>query len=293
MLPRNGPGVRQRAALHLQWEDVDLEAGVVTWRAQYDKVGREWSQPIRDATRSALLTALYWRERDGYTGPWVFYSSWSSKAKGREAPGVFGAQGLWKALRNAEVAAGVPSLPLRSAHGLRRMVAGEVLRETGDLVLATHFIGDTDFRVMQRYLKRRDDRLEAVAKQLDKAHKPTPKPQPHRNAETPPEESGAEVLVSAGVAESHRSESNRRPLDYESRALPLSYGGGECPGPDSNRDGSRHCPLKTACLPIPPPGQAPGVARREQANRGRDHATTPTGAGSTALPHLQSRGVDG
>ena len=47
----------------------------------------------------------------------------------------FGAQGLWKALRGAEAAAGVPSLPLRSAHGLRRMVAGEVLRETGDLVL--------------------------------------------------------------------------------------------------------------------------------------------------------------
>src|SRR5260370_3968451 len=27
------------------------------------------------------------------------------------------------------------------------------------------------------------------------------------------------------VSESHRSELNRRPLDYESRALPLSYGG--------------------------------------------------------------------
>ena len=133
----------------------------------------------------------------------------------------------------------------------------------------------------------------AVAKQLDKAHEPTPKPQPERNAETPPDESGAEVLVSAGVAESHRSESNRRPLDYESRALPLSYGGGECPGPDSNRDGSRHCPLKTACLPIPPPGQAPGVAQRQQANSGHDYATTPTGAGSTALPHLQFRRVDG
>ena len=65
-------GVRQRAALHLRWEDVDLDARVITWRARYDKVGREWSQPIRDATRSALLTALYWRERDGYTGPWVF-----------------------------------------------------------------------------------------------------------------------------------------------------------------------------------------------------------------------------
>src|SRR5687768_8258509 len=29
----------------------------------------------------------------------------------------------------------------------------------------------------------------------------------------------------AQVGESHRSDLNRRPLDYESRALPLSYGG--------------------------------------------------------------------
>src|SRR5947207_1996681 len=27
-----------------------------------------------------------------------------------------------------------------------------------------------------------------------------------------------------------------------------------CPGPDSNRDALRRCPLKTVCLPVPPPG---------------------------------------
>src|SRR5206468_4743751 len=31
--------------------------------------------------------------------------------------------------------------------------------------------------------------------------------------------------LSAGETRSHRSDLNRRPLDYESRALPLSYGG--------------------------------------------------------------------
>ena len=45
--------------MHLRWENVDLEAGVITWRAQYDKVGHEWSQPIRDGARTALFTALY------------------------------------------------------------------------------------------------------------------------------------------------------------------------------------------------------------------------------------------
>jgi hypothetical protein len=29
------------------------------------------------------------------------------------------------------------------------------------------------------------------------------------------------------ILQSHRSDLNRRPLDYESSALPLSYGGGE------------------------------------------------------------------
>ena len=60
---------------------------------------------------------------------------------------------------------------------------------------------------------------------------------------------------------SQRSGLNRRPPDYESGALPLSYAGEatamrspECPGADSNRDAFRHHPLKMACLPISPPG---------------------------------------
>src|SRR5438132_13212151 len=61
--------------------------------------------------------------------------------------------------------------------------------------------------------------------------------------------------------ESQRSGLNRRPLDYESSALPLSYAGGlanlQCPGTDSNRDALRHHPLKMACLPISPPGRCP------------------------------------
>src|SRR5690606_8689777 len=74
--------------------------------------------------------------------------------------------------------------------------------------------------------------------------------------------------------QSHRWESNPRPLDYESRALPLSYCGGNtsgapfrcprCPGADSNRDAFRHYPLKIACLPVSPPGRgAENLAFRE------------------------------
>ena len=46
---------------------------------------------------------------------------------------------------------------------MRRMVAGEVNAKTGDAVLAMHYIGDTDLKTMKSYLKRRDDRLRAVA----------------------------------------------------------------------------------------------------------------------------------
>ena len=67
------------------------------------------------------------------------------------------------------------------------------------------------------------------------------------------------ALPNDGMLESHWSELNRRPLDYESSALPLSYSGNEhreCPGADSNRDALRHHPLKMACLPVSPPGLA-------------------------------------
>src|ERR1039458_9616801 len=72
------------------------------------------------------------------------------------------------------------------------------------------------------------------------------------------------------LLKSHRSGLNRRPLDYESSALPLSYCGRTdwrmrdegsasvpraCPDSDSNRDALRHHPLKMACLPVSPSGQ--------------------------------------
>jgi hypothetical protein len=67
------------------------------------------------------------------------------------------------------------------------------------------------------------------------------------------------------TCQSQRSGLNRRPPDYESGALPLSYAGVRsptggrgrhtCPGADSNRYAFRHHPLKMACLPISPPGR--------------------------------------
>ncbi len=44
----------------------------------------------------------------------------------------------------------------------------------------------------------------------------------------------ATITQSPSFDQSHRSDLNRRPLDYESSALPLSYGGGTS-GAEGNR----------------------------------------------------------
>jgi integrase len=89
-------GVRVRAALHLCWDDVDFAAAWLTWRPAFDKLGREWSQPLRLGTYSTLLTAKWWRDRAVLEGtlvpadsPWVFFSTdarSSTRADGREVP---------------------------------------------------------------------------------------------------------------------------------------------------------------------------------------------------------------
>ena len=159
-------GVRERAALHLKWEDIDADSAEVIWRKEFDKLGREWRQPLTWELVSALAWAQWWRERLGYEGPWVFFSRDSRSAStsdGRTTAGVYRVQSLWAALQKAERGAGIAHKPYRATHGIRRLVAGEVLQRTGDPVLAMHYIGDTDLKVMKRYLKRRDDRLRQVA----------------------------------------------------------------------------------------------------------------------------------
>ncbi len=51
-------GVRVNAVLHLRLEDVDWVKDVLLWRAEWDKQGNEWDQPLRAPTR-ALLARLW------------------------------------------------------------------------------------------------------------------------------------------------------------------------------------------------------------------------------------------
>lgn len=156
-------GVRQNAALHLRWEDVDLEAGRIRWRPEWDKMGRDWSQPLRKGTIAALEVAAANR-KDG--NPWVLPSRVYSTGRIPLTP-TYTAQSLWVALKSAEKRAGIKHVTGRGAHGLRRLLAGDVASLTGDPMLAMQAIGDTDVRQAERYVRKREDRITEVFTRLD------------------------------------------------------------------------------------------------------------------------------
>lgn len=151
-------GARQWAVLHLRKADLNFDQGIITWRAEWDKNGVEWLQPMRPQTR-AILEAC--RQRSGYS-QWVFPAG-NKRNKGS----VYTAQSLWCALRSAERKAKVEHKRNRGAHGLRRLLAGEVMALTGNVKDAADAIGDRDLKVMQRYLVKREDRVRDVFRRLD------------------------------------------------------------------------------------------------------------------------------
>lgn len=158
-------GGRITATCRLRWEDVDFDALTVTWRAEFDKVGRERTQPLTTGAVAALLVAYGWSVHDGDTSGWVFYS----RLAGPRAGAPMDLQGVWVGLRAAEEAAKVPHVPRRAFHSLRRMAATNALAVTGgNIADAMWWIGDTDLRQAKKYLRRRDGRLEAIAAGLDR-----------------------------------------------------------------------------------------------------------------------------
>lgn len=155
-------GVRQKAALHLQWSDVDLDEKRIRWRAKWDKMGRDWQQPLRVGTVRALEVAKAWHERLGLKSPWVL----PADRKTNKEP-VYSAQSFWWLLRAVERRAGIPHLPWRAAHGFRRMVAGDVAEITGNAMIGLRSIGDTDMRQADSYLKNREDVTAGAFDRLD------------------------------------------------------------------------------------------------------------------------------
>ncbi len=157
-------GLRTNAALHLTWADVDLTTGTLTLRPEWDKMKKQWDRPLTFAAYAALLTARHWRERLGYGGPWVFFAgNYQTCARAGREDRPLTYQALHTALRKAEQRAGVPHRPYRAMHGFRRMAAGNARAATGDPVLGMLWIGDTDLKQAPKYIKEREDELQALA----------------------------------------------------------------------------------------------------------------------------------
>jgi len=157
-------GGRSNALLNLEWRDVDLEARTLRWRPELDKLGKDRVQPLpRDAVR-ALRIARVWRARIGYSGPYVLPG-----ARGpNKLTNPYRYQSLNYTLREAAGRAGVKWIDYRAMHGFRRMVVGNVLAMTGNLMRAGRWIGDVDARTLSRsYVRERPEEMRDVASGLN------------------------------------------------------------------------------------------------------------------------------
>lgn len=203
-------GARQNAVLHINaLEDIRLGyhvlgptgfewiPGEITWRSEWDKLGRTWKQPLRQQGQLLIEIALEWRERAAYKGPWLLFPG-SSKSK-RD---TYSQQSLWAILKGAERRAGIDAVVRRAGHSLRRMLAGDVTAETGDFMLGLQTIGDTDPRQAAAYIRARTDRVQSAFDAIDAKSIDLPTGPAHRatfGRKRPASEPSAPAAEAAGT----------------------------------------------------------------------------------------------
>ena len=147
-------GNRQHAILALEWGWVGDDEIVIP--ASVEKTGKEAHLPLLPLTRGILEVCRGWREREGFTGPHIFFSG----SRKSQQP-TYSIQSLTTALHRAEVRAGIPAIKWRAGHGFRRGLVGDLADSTGDVGLALQAIGDT-LAMAKHYRVRRDDRIRSL-----------------------------------------------------------------------------------------------------------------------------------
>jgi integrase len=202
-------GQRANAVLHLRWEDIDAEAGTITWPARYQKQGVDLVRPLLWEAWSALLVAKAQRARVAtfrklahHTNPlasaermeeadWVLFAE-RDKAK------AMSYQSMHYHLSEAETRAGVEPKPYRKAHGFRRMVVGNVIEATGDRMLGLEVVGDKDPKVLVSYDRRLKERVEkGLAAVTTTGGSAAPDAEPSRKRPDVPETATASVEADA------------------------------------------------------------------------------------------------
>jgi len=122
-------GHRSSAIRQLRWSDIDLEAGVIRWRAEADKIGYEHSNPLHP---ELVTYPKRERARIGAIGKaWLFPSD---NDPAQPADRDYFLKKIWPALRSA---AGIPEGERYGWHSFRRAFANALrdvpLRELKDL----------------------------------------------------------------------------------------------------------------------------------------------------------------
>ena len=113
-------GHRIGAIRQLRWSDIDMEGGVVRWRAEHEKSGYEHRTPV---TAEALAVFQEARKRNPETGDTVVLPSpkYPSRCVGSALACVW-----WK---RAENLAGLDPKPGRGWHSLRRKFASDLMNQ--------------------------------------------------------------------------------------------------------------------------------------------------------------------
>ena len=113
-------GHRIGAIRQLRWSDIDMEGGVVLWRAEHEKSGYEHRTPV---TAEALAVFREARTRNPETGDTVVLPSpkYPSRCVGSALASVW-----WK---RAENLAGLDPKPGRGWHSLRRKFASDLMNQ--------------------------------------------------------------------------------------------------------------------------------------------------------------------
>lgn len=154
-------GPRQNAARRLEWRDIRLDAELIHWRPELDKMAGDRWQPMPAPVVEAFWVAYGWRTSQGYQGPFVFYAA---KETRQDAGEPYTYQAYVRALHEAEKRAGMTAVRYRGAHGFRRGIAGDVHAKTGSSKRAAEWIGDKSVKVVERhYLLEREEELRKTA----------------------------------------------------------------------------------------------------------------------------------
>jgi integrase len=149
-------GIRRRALAAVRWEDLDLNRGFLTLRAQTAKSGRAKSIPLPAAAIRIFDTMT--KKSQGYVWP-------SSRGGFRDV-------GLWGA--KIRKAAGLPK-DFRPCHGLRHTFAS-MLASSGkvDLFTLQQMLTHATPAMTQRYAHLADDALRRAASVTDDVMTPGP-----------------------------------------------------------------------------------------------------------------------